>query len=97
MFGIGRCVGESAASEVVCLFFTILTIAVLIRVLLSWFQMDPRSPLIEALNSITDPILVPLRNILPRVGMFDLSPIVAMILLSFISAGLQQFVDDLVL
>lgn len=91
MFGIGQCVGQSTAAEVVCLFFTILTIAVLIRVLMSWFQLDPSSPLIQALNSITDPILVPLRNILPRIGMFDLSPIVAMILLGFISRGLQEF------
>ncbi len=91
MFLFGEPSGESVAAEVVWLFFTILTIAVLIRVLMSWFQLDQSNPLIQVLNSITDPILVPLRNILPRIGMFDLSPIVAMILLGFISRGLQEF------
>ena len=36
------------------------------------------------INQITDPILVPLRRVLPRFGMFDLSPMVAIIVLYII-------------
>ena len=42
-----------------------LVIAIIARALLSWFNMDPRSPLIQALNQITEPILDPIRRIMP--------------------------------
>lgn len=94
MFGTG-CVAEATAvSQVICLVFNLLVIAVFIRVLLSWFNLDPNSPMIQALNSITEPILDPIRRVLPRIGMFDLSPIVALILLRFVSIALQQLAID---
>lgn len=52
--------------------------------------MDPRSPLIQALNQITEPILEPIRRIMPRLGMIDLSPLIAILLLQFLSAALQS-------
>ncbi len=79
------------ASQVVCLFGTLLVVAIIARALLSWFNLDPRSPLIQALNSITDPIMEPIRRIMPRIGMIDLSPLVAILLLQFVSGALQQF------
>lgn len=75
----------------VCLIANILVIAIFIRAILSWFQMDPRNPLIQALDSVTEPILEPIRRIMPRLGMIDLSPLIAILLLVFISNGLQQF------
>jgi len=68
-----------------------MVIAIIARALLSWFNMDPRSPLIQALNQITEPVLEPIRRIMPRLGMIDLSPLVAILLLQFISNGLQNF------
>ena len=90
LFG-ANCTGESVASQVVCLFGTLLVVAIIARALLSWFNLDPRSPLIQALNSITDPIMEPIRRIMPRIGMIDLSPLVAILLLQFVSGALQQF------
>jgi uncharacterized protein YggT (Ycf19 family) len=63
--------------------FTALWWAILIRVLLSWLPMagiriDPYNPAIRFLQSITDPILEPLRPF-TTIGMMDLSPIVALI------------------
>jgi YggT family protein len=62
--------------------------AILIRVLLSWLPMagiriDPYNPVIRLLYSITDPILEPLRRY-TTVGMIDLSPIVALIILQVV-------------
>jgi YggT family protein len=94
MFGTGCVEDATATSQVICLFFNLLTIAVFIRVLLSWFNLDPRNPMIQALNSITEPILDPIRRVMPRIGMFDLSPIVALILLRVVSVALQQLVID---
>jgi YggT family protein len=87
----GNPTGETAASQVVYLLFTILTLAIIARALLSWFNLDPRSPLVQALDSITAPILEPIRRIMPRIGMIDFSPLVAIILLQVVSAGLQDF------
>lgn len=85
------CIGSSLASQIVCVTMNVLILAIIIRALLSWFNMDPRSPIIQMLNSITDPILEPIRRIMPRLGMIDLSPLIAIFLLVFVSNGLQTF------
>ncbi len=78
----------NALALAITIIFQILWWAILIRVLLSWLPMagvriDPYNPVIRALYSITDPILEPLRKY-TTVGMIDLSPIVALIGLSFL-------------
>jgi YggT family protein len=62
----------------------ILWIAILLRVLFSWIGFDPSNPLHSVIHEITEPILAPIRQIMPRIGMFDLSPIIAMFILGFI-------------
>ena len=64
--------------------FTLLELAILARVLLSWFRVDPYHPVVAFLYQITEPILGPLRNIIPPLGMLDISPIVALILMDII-------------
>ena len=63
----------------------ILLIAIVARALMSWFPMPSReSPFFiirQIINQITDPIIEPIRRVMPRMGMLDLSPMVAMILL----------------
>jgi YggT family protein len=66
------------------LVFTLLTLAILARVLLSWVNPDPYHPIVRALYQITEPILEPIRRYLPRTGMIDFSPLVAIILLQLI-------------
>ena len=61
-----------------------LTAAIFIRVLLSWFPIDPHNPLVTALHEVTEPILQPLRRIIPRLGMIDITPLVAIILIQVI-------------
>lgn len=53
--------------------------------------MDPRSPLIQALDTITEPILEPIRRVMPRLGMIDFSPLVAILLIEFIAQALADF------
>ena len=89
LFG-ASCSGSSAASQIVCIFTNLLVIAIIARALLSWFNMDPRSPLIQALNQITEPILDPIRRIMPRLGMIDLSPMIAIFLLIAVSSAVQR-------
>jgi YggT family protein len=68
-----------------------LEIAVFLRAMLSWFPMDPRSPIIRILDDINEPILAPLRKIVPRIGMIDITPMVAILVLFVI----QQAVGGL--
>ncbi len=53
-------------AEIVELTFLALTIAIIGRALLSWFPIDPRNPIAEMLVKVTDPILSPIRSIMPR-------------------------------
>jgi len=61
-----------------------------VRAILSWFAMDPRNPLIEVLDQITEPILAPLRRIVPRIGMIDITPLVAILLLQVLAQAVAQ-------
>ena len=62
----------------------VFTIIIFIRVILSWFSPRPNT-LTFVLDKVTEPILAPLRRIIPRTGMFDFTPLVAIILLQLIS------------
>jgi YggT family protein len=68
----------------------VLMAAIFLRAILSWFQLDPRNPLITVLDQITEPILMPLRRIVPRLGMIDLTPMIAIFLLLFLSQVIEQ-------
>lgn len=65
--------------------------AIVIRALLSWFQISPDNFIIVILNYITEPILAPLRRIVPRIDMFDLTPMVAIVILVIITYLLNRF------
>ena len=60
----------------------------LARVLMSWFNPNPYNPIVDAINRLTEPVLAPIRRILPPMGGFDLSPLVVFFILMF----LQSFI-----
>ena len=59
---------------------------IIVRVLISWVRLDPRNPIVQFLTAITEPVLAPLRNLVPpRVfGGLDLSPILALGLIALV-------------
>jgi len=67
---------------------TVLTWAIIIRAVLSWFPISPRNPALVVVLQITEPILAPLRRIVPRLGPMDITPVVAIILLWVLRAVL---------
>ncbi|WP_343385207.1 YggT family protein [Candidatus Amarobacter glycogenicus] len=72
-------------------FLSILMWAVIARSLLSWFPVDQSSPLYQMLFKVTEPIIDPIRRVMPNTGMFDMSPMIAMMLLivmQYLVAGL---------
>lgn len=67
--------------------FQALMLAIVGRALMSWFPIRPGNPfhpLAVVLHQMTEPILAPLRRIIPTFGMIDLSPIVALLLLQLL-------------
>ena len=74
--------------------FLVLTIAIIARALITWIPniIDPRGPIAEFLFTITEPILAPIRSVIPRMGMFDLTPMIAIILLQVIRGVLVDMV-----
>ena len=70
------------AAAVMAVFYT-LKLCILVRIVLSWIDPNPmpNTELKRVLWTITDPVLVPLRKIIPPIGMFDITPIVAILVL----------------
>lgn len=66
------------------LLFTIFYFAILGRVILSWISPRGNDPVSPLLYQITEPILKPIRQVVPPLGMFDLTPMIALILLTVI-------------
>jgi YggT family protein len=62
------------------------------RILLSWVQVDPYHPAVQFLYAVTEPVLRPIRDLLPPAGMFDFSPLVAIVLAQFLQMLLVQIV-----
>ncbi|MFC2015107.1 YggT family protein [Chloroflexota bacterium] len=62
----------------------ILSLVIIIRSLLSWFTVSLSNPFIILLNEVSNPILRPVRRIVPRLAMFDIAPMVAIVILYFI-------------
>ena len=71
----------------------VLTIAILLRTILSWFSPRPTNMLAIILYRVTEPLLAPLRRIIPRVGRLDFSPLVAIILIQVIYSLLQRLLQ----
>jgi YggT family protein len=67
----------------------LMLIAIFARALLSWFPVSPDSPLVRMLHEVTEPVLAPLRRVVPRIGMIDLSTMVAIVVIYALLQGLN--------
>lgn len=76
------------------LLFTVLSWAVIIRIILSWVRVDPYhptwGPLLNILYQITEPILAPARRLLPPMAGMDFSPIIVLVLFNLIESFLLR-------
>jgi YggT family protein len=69
---------------------SIYTLVLLVRMLLSWFpNLDWSNPVLSTVSSITDPYLNAFRGLIPPLGGFDLSAIVAFIALQLVQSLLK--------
>mgnify|MGYP001492306816 CR=1 FL=1 len=86
-----------AVANVLDILLTILYWLILIRALISWVNPDPYNPIVQFLNNVTEPILYPIRKLLPlgfRFGI-DISPIIAFLVIIFLRSFLVRTLLDL--
>ena len=69
-------------------FLGIYTLLIVVRIILSWV-MSHGNRVLRFLTKITDPVMEPFRRIIPPLGMFDISPIVVILLLNFLRMAVR--------
>jgi YggT family protein len=67
-------------AQIIRLLFSLLNLIILVDIIISYF-LSPYHPFREFLDRIVNPLLSPIRKLMPRTGMIDFSPIVLIILL----------------
>jgi YggT family protein len=72
-------------AQITMTFIQILTWAIIARSLMSWLPIGQDSPLVQMLNRVTEPLIEPIRRLMPQNGGFDLSPMFAIIVLIVLS------------
>jgi YggT family protein len=88
--GLGGFGSVNDFGDAIAILLQLLWLAILVRALLSWFSPDPSNPLVQALDAITEPILQPLRQIIPRIGMLDITPLIALLVLGFMAQLVRE-------
>ena len=78
-----------ALAQAVGIFSQVLIFLVLAHVILSYF-MDPYHPIRAFIDRLVDPLLSPIRRVVPLIGMMDFSPVILIILVQFVSDLLQK-------
>lgn len=69
-------------------FVRFINFLILVRVLMTWINPNPRNPIVKIIHEVTEPIIGPVRHLIYNKfgysGMLDFSPIVAIFLVNFI-------------
>ena len=68
----------------------LLVLLVVVSVILSYF-MDPYHPIRRSIDSVVEPMLAPIRRVVPLLGVLDLSPLILIILLQVVSNLIISF------
>lgn len=88
-----------AVAELIQLVITLYTFVLIARVFISWVSASPYNPIVRIIYALTEPILLPLRRIIPAIplgmGYIDLSPLVLFLLLHFLKSFLFRTLTEL--
>ena len=86
----------SATAGILDIILTVLYWLIIVRALVSWVNPDPFNPIVQFLYNATEPLLAPIRRVLPftmRVGI-DISPLIAFLLIYFLRSFLVSTLAD---
>ncbi|MFF7706417.1 YggT family protein [Pseudomonas sp. NPDC007930] len=86
-----------AAIGVAALFLKVFFFAMILMVIVSWVAPNSHNPAAELANQICEPMLAPIRRIMPTMGGLDLSPIVAFVLIQLLSTYVIGYLASITL
>ncbi|MEX1022966.1 MAG: YggT family protein [Dehalococcoidia bacterium] len=69
----------------------LLAFAIFGRAIVSWLPIDKDGPVVQFLHAVTDPVIDPLRRVIPPIGMIDITPMIAMLVLFLIAGILSDY------
>ncbi|MBN1870210.1 MAG: YggT family protein [Candidatus Omnitrophica bacterium] len=92
MFVLGNLI--RALASVIDIVLNIFFWLIFVRALISWVNPDPYNAIVQFLYRVTEPVLQPIRRLLPPMG-FDLSPIIAFIAIIFLRGFLVATLVDI--
>ncbi len=93
MFILGNLLIALANVLDICL--TVYSFIIIAAALISWVKADPHNPLVRFLYRVTEPVLKPVRKLLPFSLPIDISPIVVLLLIYFTQTFLIQTLIEL--
>ena len=67
---------------------------IIARALISWVNPDPWNPIVQFLERVTEPVLAPIRRWIGRRMGIDLSPIIAILIISFLQIAVVKTLSD---
>lgn len=71
-------------SQVLVTILDLYTFILIARALISWINPDPRNKIVQFLYQITEPVLVPVRRVIPPIGGLDLSLLVVLVIIQIL-------------
>jgi YggT family protein len=92
MFVLGNFIG--ALAYVVNALLFVMYWVILVRALISWVNPDPFNPIVQFLMRVTEPVLEPIRRLLPPMPL-DISPIIAFLIIIFMQKFLVSSLYEL--
>jgi YggT family protein len=94
MFVFGNFI--AAIARILDVALTIYMWVIVIRTVLSWVNPDPYNPIVRIIYQFTEPVMAPIRRLIPLRGMgIDFSPIVILLLIIFLQSFLVQSLFEL--
>ena len=84
----------TALASVIDILLTMFYWLILVRALISWVNPDPFNPLVQFLYRVTEPVLEPIRRLLPMMSI-DISPIIAFLIIMFLKSFLVATLMDI--
>jgi len=87
MFAIGNII--LGIAKVLGVVLNLYMWTIIIRALISWVNPDPYNPIVQILTRVTEPVLRPLRKLVPtwKLGV-DLSPLIAILIIYFLEIAI---------
>jgi YggT family protein len=84
-----------AVAKIVDIGVTLYIFAIIARVVLSWIQYDPYNSIVKFIHEITEPPLAKIRQMVPILGGFDISPMILIFVLYILEGFVVTTLNDL--